>query len=171
MIHDRVSFFTLSFHFALKRFVVVCWIFTGMDEVGLHEVLGGCSLKNVETIFPSSCMQQVSVDQMKAVLVFEESEGREDTIAMFFLYLDYLGKYEDGQPTLLDLCCFWSATNTLPARGGTLLVKFDDGLSKLPYAETCFNSLTLPTMHLAYQEFEKYMNIALNYGSLGIDSL
>ena len=59
----------------------------------------------------------------------------------------------------------------MPARGGTLLVKFDDGLSKLPYAETCFNSLTLPTMHLAYQEFEKYMNIALKYGSLGIDSL
>ena len=68
-----------------------------MDEVGLHAVLGGCSLENVETIFPSSLMQQVSVDQMKAVLVFEESEGREDTIAMFFMYLDYLGKYEDGE--------------------------------------------------------------------------
>ena len=51
-----------------------------------------------------------------------------------------------------------------------LLVKFDDGTSKLPYAETCFNLLTLPTMHRD-DEFERHMNIALKYGSLGIDHL
>jgi hypothetical protein len=58
----------------------------------------------------------------------------------------------------------------LPARGGTLLAKFDDGTSKLPYAETCFNLLMLPTTHRD-DEFERHMNIALKYGSLGIDHL
>ena len=42
-------------------------------------------------------MRQVSVAQMKEVPVFEESEGKEDTIAMFFVYLDFLGNYEDGE--------------------------------------------------------------------------
>ncbi len=55
-----------------------------MDEIGLHAVLGGCALKTVETIFPSFCMRQVSVAQMKEVLVFEESERKEDTILLFF---------------------------------------------------------------------------------------
>ena len=74
-----------------------------------------------------------------------------------------------GQPSLTDLCCFWTATNILPARGQSLLVKFDDGTNKLPFAETCFNSLSLPKMYENYSEFKKFMDVAMNYGSLGIE--
>jgi hypothetical protein len=72
------------------------------------------------------------------------------------------------QPSLTDLCCFWSATNALPVRGETFQVRFDDGSSDLPFAETCFAVMTLPTKHQSYQEFQTFMNIALTYGSLGI---
>ena len=48
-------------------------------------------------------------------------------------------------------------------------MKFDDGTSDLPYAETCFSSLTLPTKHISYIAFHNFMNIALKYGSLGIE--
>jgi hypothetical protein len=68
-----------------------------MNEVGLHSVLGGFRLSTVETIFPMSCMKKVSVDQMKEVIIFEEPEGKEDTIAMSYLYLDFLAKYTDGK--------------------------------------------------------------------------
>ena len=44
-----------------------------------------------------SSMKKVSVDQMKEVIIFEEPEGKEDTIAMFYLYLDFLAKYTDGK--------------------------------------------------------------------------
>ena len=73
------------------------------------------------------------------------------------------------EPSLTDLCCFWCASNELPKRGGSILVKFDDGTSDLPYAETCFSSLTLPTKHISYIAFHNFMNIALKYGSLGIE--
>ena len=79
-------------------------------------------------------------------------------------YYTYLGK-----PTLTDLCCFWTVTNTLPPRSSSLQVKFDDGDGKLPHAETCFYTFyTLPTTHQTYEMFKKYMDIALLNGSLGI---
>ena len=50
------------------------------------------------------------------------------------------------------------------------MVKFQDrGENLLPFAETCFCSLSLPTAHKSYEDFSKYMSIALNYGSIGID--
>ncbi len=61
------------------------------------------------------------------------------------------------------------ATNTLPPRSSTLLVKFDDGSSELPTAETCFNNLTLPTVHTSDNDFKRDMDTALRYGSMGID--
>ena len=75
-----------------------------------------------------------------------------------------------GKPTLTDMCCFWTATNILSPRNCLLQVKFDDGTGKLPYTETCFYSLTLPTMHKTYEMFKKYMDIALLHGSLGMDN-
>ena len=55
------------------------------------------------------------------------------------------------KPSMTDLCCFWTATNNLPPRSSTLLVKFDEGKSLLPFAETCFYALTLPTIHQTYE--------------------
>ena len=70
---------------------------------------------------------------------------------------------------MTDLCCFWTACNCLPPRSSSLQVKFQDqGGNLLPLAETCFCSLSLPTAHKSYEDFSKYMNIALNYGSMGI---
>ena len=68
------------------------------------------------------------------------------------------------KPSMTDLCCFCTATNN------TLLVKFDEGKSRLPFAETCFYALTLPTIHQTYEEFNKYtcINITLKHGSLGL---
>ena len=74
-----------------------------------------------------------------------------------------------GKPSLTDLSCFWTASNQLPSRGGTIQVKFNDGDSKLPLAETCFSIITLPTVHKSFEDFCKSMDTALLYGSMGID--
>ena len=42
------------------------------------------------------------------------------------------------------------------------MVKFQDrGENLLPFAETCVCSLSLPTAHKSYEDFSKYMSIAL----------
>ena len=64
--------------------------------------------------------------------------------------------------SLTDLCCVWMATNALPLRSSTME-------SALPTAETCFKSITLPTRHTSYNDFQWNMDIALRYGSMGID--
>ena len=74
-----------------------------------------------------------------------------------------------GKLSLTDPCCFWTATNVLPPRSSTLQIKFDDGESALPTAETSFKSITLPTRHTSYDDFQRNMDIALRYGSMGID--
>ena len=80
---------------------------------------------------------------------------------ILFCYLD--------KPSMTDLCCFWTVMNNLPPRNGALQVKFQEGDSPLPIAETCFYTLCLPTVHESYNDFKKFMDIALTYDSLGID--
>ena len=89
-------------------------------------------------------------------------------IYIYFFFQSTLS-FSLDQPSLTDLCCFWSATNNFPVRGENLQVKFDDGSSDLPFAETCFAVMTLPTKHQSYTEFQRFMNIALSYRSLGIE--
>ena len=84
-----------------------------------------------------------------------------ETYSIFFAYL--------GKPSLTDMSCFWTASNQLPSRGKTVQVKFNDGDSKLPLAETCFSILTLPTVHKSFEDFCTSMDTALLYGSMGID--
>jgi hypothetical protein len=75
--------------------------------------------------------------------------------------------FTDGAE-LVDLCCFWSASNMLPARSQMLFLSFDkDGSMPLPMAESCFFSLVLPVIHADFQEFTKFMDMALKYGSKG----
>ena len=69
---------------------------------------------------------------------------------------------------MTDLCCFWTAMNNLPPRNGTLQVKFKEDKDTLPIAETCFFTISLPTVHELYADFKKFMDIALTNGSLGI---
>ena len=69
---------------------------------------------------------------------------------------------------MTDLCCFWTAMNNLPPRNDTLQVKFQEDNSPLPVAETCFFAISLPTVHESYDDFKKFMDIALTHGSLGI---
>ncbi|CAB3999587.1 PREDICTED: uncharacterized protein LOC107356592 [Paramuricea clavata] len=144
-------------------------ILKGMNEVQLHSFLACCTVDVLESIFPTWEKQFNTFDEVKSVSVFEETEGHENTISFWFQYLSDLAKYESGKPTLTDMCCFWTATNILPPRSCSLQVKFDYGTGKLPYAETCFYSLTLPTMHKTYEMFKKYMDIVMLHGSLGID--
>ena len=73
-----------------------------------------------------------------------------------------------GKPSTTDLCCFWTATNHLPPREGSLLVKFDNTQNEFPFAETCFHTIMLPTVHQSFEIFEKYMDIALRHGSMGM---
>ena len=35
-----------------------------------------------------------------------------------------------GKPSMSDLCCFWTATNSLPLHGGSLKVKFQEGQAR-----------------------------------------
>jgi hypothetical protein len=68
----------------------------------------------------------------------------------------------------MDLCCFWTGINMLPTSTGgeKMLVKFDSEIS-LPIVETCFLTITLPSKYESFEEFAKYMDIALKYGSKG----
>ena len=150
-------------------YFIFYFIFIGMDEVGLHRFLGRCDSKNLDCIFPSWDQMTISFEELKEVMIFEDTEGREQTITYWHNYLYNLSKYEAGQLSLTDMCCFWTAMNTLPPRSCTLQVKFDDGDNTLPTAETCFSSITLPTVHTSYDDFRKHMDTALRYGSLGID--
>ena len=69
---------------------------------------------------------------------------------------------------MTEFCCFWTATNNLPAGSSSLLVKFDDGQNQFPFEKTCFLSIVLPTMHKTYTDFEKYMDIAPAHGAMGL---
>ena len=152
-----------------------------MNEVSLHSFLGRCTIDMVESIFPTSDKRFMTASEVKDVMVFEDSEGNEQSITFWYEYLSYLEKYQTGtvhhtwhvqtafcqyyyvtcapwttlysskdtylfcfclmsleKPSMTDLCCFCTATNN------TLLVKFDEGKSRLPFAETCFYALTLP---------------------------
>lgn len=73
--------------------------------------------------------------------------------------------FSDG-PNLVDLCSFWTGTNTLPSGITEMLIKFDDNI-ELPIAETCFLSMTIPTKHHTFEEFCKYFDIAVKYGGQG----
>ena len=69
---------------------------------------------------------------------------------------------------LTDLCCFWTGSNMLPPRSGKLNVFFDKASPNLmPMAESCFCNLTLPVVHLSFDQFWKQMDNALKYGSKG----
>lgn len=81
-----------------------------MNDVGLHSFLGGCPLSMLETIFPQSDKQQLSEEQMKEVIVFEESEGHEMTITFFFQYLVFLAKYEKGNLHCISKLCIYIYT-------------------------------------------------------------
>jgi len=72
--------------------------------------------------------------------------------------------FSDGAD-LVDLCSFWTGTNMLPKRD-TMLVKFDASI-ELPISETCFLSITIPTKHKSFEDFQKYFDIAVKYGAQG----
>ena len=78
--------------------VIVTNVFftVGMNEVNLHTFIGKCPAETLELLFPNVEKKIITAEQMKAVVVFEESCGREDTITLFFQYLSELEKYEAG---------------------------------------------------------------------------
>ena len=67
-----------------------------MDEVGLHRFLGRCDSKNLDCIFPSWDQMTISFEELKEVMIFEDTEGREQTITYWHNYLYNLSKYEAG---------------------------------------------------------------------------
>ena len=69
---------------------------------------------------------------------------------------------------LADLCCFWTGSKMLPPRSDSLYVAFDNvGNIVLPMAECCFFSLVLPVKHTSFEDFKKFMDSSLKYGSSG----
>lgn len=169
-----------------------------MNDVNLHSFIGNCSLETLDILFPMSAKRHITALEIKDACVFEESVGHEDIVILFYQYLSQLEKYESGtycnritlvdlgfytylfscitqfacillgSPSTTDLCCLWTATNHLPPREGSLLVKFDTTQNKFPFAETCFLTIILPTVHQSFEMFKKYMDIALNHGSMGM---
>jgi hypothetical protein len=69
---------------------------------------------------------------------------------------------------LVDLVSFWTAGTSLGYNNELLLAKFD-AECKLPMAETCFMGITIPTRYQKYEDFRKYMDIALMYGGKGFE--
>ena len=54
-----------------------------MNDVQLHSFFGHCTADALESIFPTSDKQFITVDEVKAVSVFEETEGHEQTISFW----------------------------------------------------------------------------------------
>ena len=85
-----------------------------MNEVGLHAFIGKCGAELIETLFPTSDKLRLTGEEMKEAIVFKESVGNEITIAMFFQYIDFLEKYEEGavmknkklKRLIIDKCLF-----------------------------------------------------------------
>ena len=67
-----------------------------MNEVGLHTFIGKCGADLVETLFPMSDKRRFTAKEIEEAIVFEEPEGNDITIAMFFQYIDFLEKYDEG---------------------------------------------------------------------------
>jgi hypothetical protein len=67
-----------------------------MNDVGLHSFLGESANSMLEIIFPTADRKMLTYDQIKEVVVFEESEGHEMTAQMFFQYLHDLAEYKKG---------------------------------------------------------------------------
>ena len=78
--------------------MVVCtFLLKGMDEVGLHRFLGRCESNVLESIFPMLDDMFISFDELKEIMVFEETEGHEETIHYWHNYLAHLSNYEPGK--------------------------------------------------------------------------
>jgi hypothetical protein len=86
----------------------IYFLLKGMDEVGLHRFLGRCESKVIESIFPMTDQLFISYEELKEVMVFEDTEGREETITYWHNYLAYLSKYEPG--TILYGCRKYDVT-------------------------------------------------------------
>lgn len=84
---------------------------------------------------------------------------------MYKQYLSFYCIFSDGAE-LVDLCRFWTGSNTLPERSSQMQVKFDENI-ELPIAETCFLSMTIPTKHQSFEEFQKFFDIAVKHGGQG----
>ena len=67
-----------------------------MDEVGLHHFLGRCE-SNVLVYLPMLDDMFISFDELKEIMVFEETEGHKETIHYWHTYLAHLSKYEPGK--------------------------------------------------------------------------
>ena len=67
-----------------------------MDEVGLHRFIGRCESKSLESIFPMCDQMFISYEELKEQMVFEDTEGREETITYWHNYLACLSNYEPG---------------------------------------------------------------------------
>ena len=89
-----VRLYICSAHSQLQTFLLL--YFKGMNDVQLHSLLGRCSDHALESIFPSSDRQFITCDEMKAVSVFEVTEGHEQTISFWLQYLTDLAKYVRG---------------------------------------------------------------------------
>ena len=68
-------------------FMCISLTLLGMNEVGLHSFVGRCGSDVLESIFPTSDKQTITFEQMKEVMVFEQTEGHKQTITFWHNYL------------------------------------------------------------------------------------
>ena len=68
--------------------MVVCtFLLKGMDEVGLQCFLGRCESNVLESIFPMLDDMFIWFDDLKEIMVFEETKGHEEMIHYWHNYL------------------------------------------------------------------------------------
>lgn len=74
-----------------------------------------------------------------------------------------------NEEQLKDLLQFWTGWPSLPMMDEKLAVSFlpKDASKVLAVADTCFNSLEIPTVHTSYEAFRERMDVAVKYGKVG----
>ena len=71
-----------------------------------------------------------------------------------------------GVEVLKDLIQFWTGWPLLPMLKEEMKIGFLPNGHELAMADTCFNKLSIPTMHKEYKEFVKKMDISVCNGKV-----
>lgn len=83
----------------------------------------------------------------------------------------FLEAQEDEK--LGDLLQFWTGWPSLPLMSEKLPVTFlpKETSKELPVADTCFKTLSVPTIHNHYDAFQSKMDVAVKYGKVGFGKM
>ena len=80
-----------------------------------------------------------------------------------------IGSSSEAPPTLGDVLSFFTGEDCIPSAGYPAVTLNFNQTNVFPTSSTCAIVLTLPTRHESYEDFKKYMDIALTmHGGFGL---